>query len=71
MSTDYEKYVSGLIARAKAAQEIANSYSQQRVDELCAAIAYRTTRPDFAQQAADMLVEESGMGLAANKVAKI
>ena len=71
MSIDYAKYVGDLIARARAAQEIANGYSQERVDELCEAIAYRTTRPDFAQQAAEMLVAESGMGIAANKVGKI
>jgi len=71
MSVDYAKYISELVARARAAQDIANNYSQERVDELCAAIAYRTTRPEFAQQAAEMLVEESGMGVAANKVAKI
>ncbi len=71
MSIDNAQYVAGLVARAKAAQEIANGYSQERVDELCEAIAYRTTRPDFAQQAAEMLVAESGMGIAANKVGKI
>ncbi|MDD4584200.1 MAG: aldehyde dehydrogenase family protein, partial [Eubacteriales bacterium] len=71
MSIDYAKYVSDLVARAKAAQEVANGYSQERVDELCAAIAYRTTRPEWAQQAGEMLVVESGMGVAAHKVAKI
>lgn len=71
MSIDYEKYIGELVARAKAAQEVANGFSQERVDELCAAIAYRTTRPEWAQQAAEMLVAESGMGVAANKVGKI
>ena len=37
MSIDYAKYLSDLVARAKAAQEVANGYSQERVDELCAA----------------------------------
>ena len=48
MSIDYAKYVSELVARAKAAQAIADGYTQERVDELCAAIAYRTTRPEWA-----------------------
>ena len=71
MSIDHAKYVSELVARAKAAQAIADGFTQEKVDELCAAIAYRTTRPEWAQQAAEMLVAESGMGIAANKVAKI
>lgn len=71
MAIDYAKYISELVARAKAAQDIANGFSQEKVDELTAAVAYVTTRPEFAQQAADMLVEESGMGIPANKVAKI
>lgn len=68
---DYAKYISELIARAKAAQKIAEGYSQEKVDELCAAIAYNCTREPFMQKAAEILVEESGMGVAANKVAKI
>ncbi|MDO4552313.1 MAG: aldehyde dehydrogenase family protein [Bacillota bacterium] len=71
MAIDYAKYVSELVARARAAQEVAEGYDQARVDELTAAIAYCTTRPEWAQQAAEMLVEESGMGIAANKVGKI
>ena len=71
MALDYGKYISDLVARAKAAQAIADGFTQEKVDELTAAVAYVTTRPEFAQQAADMLVEESGMGIPANKVAKI
>ena len=71
MSIDYAKYVGDLVARAKAAQNAIEGYSQEQIDELCAAIAYRTTRPEWAQQAAEMLAAESGMGIAANKVAKI
>lgn len=68
---DYATYMSDLVTRAKKAQEVANGFTQEKVDELCAAIAYTTTRPDFAQEAAEMLVAESGMGVTANKVAKI
>lgn len=68
---DYAKYVSEVVTRARVAQDIANSFTQEKVDELCAAIAYTATRPEFAQEAAEMLVAESGMGVAANKVGKI
>ena len=46
MSIDYAKYVGDLVARAKAAQNAIEGYSQEQIDELCAAIAYRTTRPE-------------------------
>lgn len=71
MSMDHAEYVSSLVARAKAAQAAIENYTQEQVDELCAALAYRTTRPEWAQQAAEMLAAKSGMGVAANKVAKI
>ena len=71
MAINYAKYVSELVQRARAAQEVANSYTQERVDELCAAIAYNTTQPDFARKLAESLVEESGMGDVENKIAKI
>ncbi len=71
MAINYAEYVAGLIARARAAQEIVNNYSQEQVDELTAAIAYATTKPDFAAAAAEALATESGMGVAADKVGKI
>ena len=33
MAVNYEEYVAGLVAKAKAAQEIANGFSQERIDE--------------------------------------
>lgn len=71
MSIDHAKYVGDLVARARAAQEAIEGYTQEQVDELTAAIAYTTTRPEWAKQAAEMLVEESGMGIPDNKVGKI
>ncbi|MDX9871629.1 MAG: aldehyde dehydrogenase family protein [Clostridia bacterium] len=71
MSGDYKKYIGSLVKRAKAAQEIANSYSQERVDELCAAIAYACIQPDFVEKVAVMLKNESGMGTVEAKMAKI
>lgn len=72
MSVDYKKYVEGLVKRSKAAQEIANGYSQERVDELCAAIAYAVIKPEFAQMVAETLYKESGnMGSVEPKIGKI
>lgn len=71
MTINYAEYVAGLVKRASAAQKIAEGFDQAKVDELCAAVAYVTTRPDFAQKAAEMLVAEGGMGVAADKVGKM
>lgn len=71
MSVDYKKYIEDLVKRAKAAQEIANYFSQERVDELCAAISYACIQPDFVEKVAVMLKDESGMGTVEAKKAKI
>ncbi len=71
MAIDYKNYIGGLVERARAAQQIADSYSQERVDELCTAIAYAVIQPDFAEEAAKMLKNESGMGNVEAKKAKI
>ena len=71
MAVNYEEYVAGLVAKAKAAQEIANGFSQERVDELTCAVAYATTVPAFAQKVSEALVAESNMGIADDKVKKM
>jgi len=65
------EYVAGLVERAKKAQAIAEGFTQEQVDELCAAIAYNGTRKDFATDVSKMLVEESGMGLVDHKIGKM
>lgn len=67
---NYEAYVAGLIAKGRAAQKIAEGYSQERVDELCEAIAYALTIPEVALEYGEKLVAESGMGVAKDKQLK-
>ena len=43
MGLDYKTYVASLVARANKAQTVAEGYTQERIDELCAAIAYAGT----------------------------
>lgn len=71
MSMNAAEYVANLVERAKKAQAVAEKYTQEQVDELCAAIAYNGTRKDFATEVSKMLVEESGMGLAEHKFGKM
>lgn len=71
MSLNYEEYVLDLIAKGHAAQEIANGYDQAMVDKLTAAVAYQLTKPEVALKFGEMLVEESGMGVAKDKQLKM
>ena len=71
MDLDYKKYVSSLVERARKAQAVAEAYTQERIDELCGAIAYVGTRDEFAKKISAFLVEESGMGVAEHKYGKL
>ena len=68
---NYEAYVEGLIKKGKAAQKIAEGYSQERVDELCEAIAYALTIPEVALDFGKKLTVESGMGVPSDKQLKM
>lgn len=63
--------VTDAVARARAAQAQIEDWSQQQVDDAVTAIAYAATRPEVAQRLADLAAEQSGLGLAADKVTKI
>jgi len=71
MSINYEEYVAGLVAKARSAQAIIENYTQEQVDALTCAVAYALTKPEVALKFGEMLVEESGMGIAADKQAKM
>ncbi len=71
MSVNYAEYVADLVAKGHAAQKIADGYTQERVDQLTGAVAYALTQPDVALKFGEMLVEESGMGIAKDKQAKM
>jgi len=65
------QYITELFARAREAQEIAENFSQRRVDELAAAIVYTLSRERTAREIAQMAFEETGMGLVESKYAKM
>jgi sulfoacetaldehyde dehydrogenase len=71
MALNYEEYVADLVARGHAAQRIAEDYDQKTVDRLTEAVAYALTIPETALKFGEMLVEESGMGIAADKQGKM
>ena len=71
MSINYTDYVATLVAKGHAAQKIAEGFTQEKVDQLTAAVAYALTQPDVALKFGEDLVKESGMGIAADKQAKM
>lgn len=71
MSMNSHDYVASLVEKAKAAQEIANNFTQEDVDLLTGAVAYALTKPEVALKFGEMLVEESNMGIPADKQAKM
>jgi len=71
MAMNSAEYVADLVAKGHAAQKIAEGFTQEKVDQLTAAVAYALTIPDVALKFGEMLVEESGMGIPADKQAKM
>ncbi|MFZ5969109.1 MAG: aldehyde dehydrogenase family protein [Bacillota bacterium] len=75
MNEQYQKnpqeYVADLIKRAQRAQMIADSYTQEQVDELVAAICWDIVKDGPAQEISRMAVEESNMGNYESKYAKL
>lgn len=71
MSINYAEYVADLVAKGHAAQKIAEGFTQEKVDQLTAAVAYALTQPDLALKFGEMLVEESGMGVPKDKQGKM
>lgn len=69
--SDAQAYIAGLVAKAKAAQAIAENFTQEDVDKITGAVAYALTKPEVALKFGEMLVAESGMGVPANKQAKM
>ena len=65
-----ETEVSFLVARARAAQRIANNYDQVRVDELVAAAGWAIIEPARNRELAELAVADTGIGNVDDKVRK-
>ena len=62
--------VAALVARARAAQAIANAYDQARVDELVAAAGWAIIEPARNRALAELAVADTGVGNVEDKVRK-
>ena len=63
--------VAELIARARKAQEQIQFYTQEQVDELCAAMAYEITKEENVERLGNLAYEESQLGNAESKKGKL
>lgn len=64
-------YIAVLVEKARAAQQIAENFTQEDADLLTGAVAYALTKPETAMMYGEMLALESGMGIPADKQAKM
>ena len=62
--------VAALVARARAAQAIADGYDQARVDEVVAAAAWAILEPARNRELAELAVRDTGIGDVEHKVLK-
>lgn len=68
--SDNERIIAALVARARAAQAVAATWDQARVDEVCVAVGWSVYKDDNISLLAASAVEETGMGVVADKVTK-
>ena len=59
-----------LVARARAAQQVADGYDQQRVDELVAAAGWAIMEPGRNRELAELAVADTGVGKVEDKLRK-
>ena len=64
-------YIASLVKRARAAQAVAENFTQEKVDELVTAIVWDIVKDGPAQKISQMAVEESRMGNYESKYAKL
>ncbi|WP_113671441.1 acylating sulfoacetaldehyde dehydrogenase [Vallitalea guaymasensis] len=69
--SDAKLMVNELITRAKKAQEAAESFTQEQVDELIKAIAWEVVQEDTAREIATLAVTESQLGNYEGKYSKL
>ncbi len=67
---DNERIIAGLVARAREAQAVAATWDQARVDEVCVAVGWSVYNDENIRLLAASAVEETGMGVVADKVTK-
>ncbi len=71
-ATDFDReLVRATVDRARLAQAQIENWSQDQIDDLVIAIAWRATRPDVVESLSTLAAEQSGLGNQADKATKI
>lgn len=70
LTTEQRRELNDVLARARAAAVIAETYDQERVDSLCQAAAWAVANKKSFQRLAEMGVAESGIGDPVSRVGK-
>lgn len=65
-----DEMIRKLIARARAAQKVIEFWSQEKVDEMVAAVGWQLYQQSHAEACAKLAIEETGMGVYDHKVLK-
>ena len=65
-----EREIAELMARARAAQAIYESFDQQRVDAVVSAVAWAIMEPHRARELAELAVKDTGLGNVEDKTTK-
>jgi sulfoacetaldehyde dehydrogenase len=69
-AADAASVVRSLVERARRAQRLYESFSQERVDEVVTAVAWGLINPDNNRTLAELAVRETGLGNVEDKVTK-
>lgn len=62
--------IANLVTRARAAQAIADTFSQKQTDRLCAAAAWAIMEPSRNRALAELAVRDTGLGNVSDKIQK-
>lgn len=66
-----QEYVKGLVERARKAQAVAETYTQEQVDHLSRAVGWALVQKDTVEQIAKFCLEETRMGTYDSKLGKL
>ena len=67
---DAQQTVAELVERGRAAQQVLETYDQQRLDAVVAAVGWAIVEPDRARRLAELSVQDTGLGNVEDKVTK-
>jgi len=70
-NTDAAREIAKMMERARAAQAVLETYSQDQVDELIRAMVWSVAQPGIAEEIATHTLEETQLGNYDGKYAKI